>query len=161
MNGSSLVDFAPPTVVGANSMCRVGSCLQLFQLVFLVCQNILGCTLLTDRIFPNSTWLDYSVQNCFSPCLDFFFFYPLLNFILSVSVQLTARTSCCYPCPSFALPIQVTLWNERLGDWPVSSILLLVILYYRRHLSGEPGHVATASSQGECIPVPIRMKAWK
>lgn len=33
MNASSLVDFAQPRVVGANSMCTVGSCLQLFQSV--------------------------------------------------------------------------------------------------------------------------------
>lgn len=128
---------------------------------FMVCQHILGCcTPLTDRIFPNSTWLDYSVHNCFSSCLP-----PApppgSTFILLVPVQLAARTSCCYPFPSCALPIQVTLWQNRLGDRPVSSILLLVILYYSRHLSGKPGHTATASSEGECIPVPLRIKAWK
>lgn len=40
---------------------------------FMVCQHILGCTRLTDRILPKSTWLDYSVWNCFSPCVGFFF----------------------------------------------------------------------------------------
>lgn len=53
------------------------------------------------------------------------------------------------------------LCNERLGERPTSIILLLVILYYCRHLSGEPGHAATDSTEGECFPLPIRTKAWK
>lgn len=103
MNRSSLVDFTEQTVVGANSMCRVGSCLQLFQSVlwsantFLVVvhSSLIG-------FFPNSTWLDYSVQNCFPPCLGFFFSL-LLNFILPVSVQLAAGTSCYYPSLCYAV----------------------------------------------------------
>lgn len=149
MNGSSLVDFAPPTVVGANSMCRVGSCLQLFQLVFWSANTFLVVhSSLIGFSQQYLAWLQCS--KLFSPCLDFFFLFTLCStWILSVSVQLIARTSCYYPYPSFALPIKVTLWQE--GDWPVSSILLwwscITVGIWVANLN-----IATASSQGECIP---------
>lgn len=159
MNRSLLGVFAQPTVEGANSMCRAGSCLQLFQSVLWSANTslvVVHSSLIA--FFPTALGL----VRVFEIVLYCAFFFPtLLNFILSVSVQQAAGTSCCYPFPSSALPIQVTLWQERLGVWPASSILLLVILYYSRHLSGEPGRAATASSEGECIPVPIRTKAWK
>lgn len=160
-NGSSLVDFAQTEVVDANSMCRAGSCLQLFESVlwsantFLVVvhPSLIGFFPTVLGLITVFTIVFHHVSPPPRP--------PGSTFILLVPVQLAARTSCCYPFPSCALPIQVTLWQNRLGDRPVSSILLLVILYYSRHLSGKPGHTATASSEGECIPVPLRIKAWK
>lgn len=57
-----------------------------------------------DRIFPNSTWLDYSVQNCFSPCLGFTFFLYSTSFSQLLYSRLLGHPVVTIPLVCFAHP---------------------------------------------------------
>lgn len=174
MKRSSPMGFTQPTVVGANSMCRVGSCLQLCQsLLCSASKFLVPVHSLLIGFFPTVLGLItvFKIVFFFYCCCLFLFFF-FFNRVWVFSHYLTSFSQFLYsrhlehpvthspPIPPKPTPSK-ELCDERLGEWPASMVLLLVILYYCRHLSGELGHAATAGSEGACFPVPIKTKAWK